>query len=335
VYSLYLPSEGMSPYRGAMGKKIELMYAVLRVAKLKSAGNLGSLNDHLLRRRDTPNADPKRTHLNQQLVGTDDLNRDVTKRIQEIGCKTKKDSVLALEYVMTASADFFKEKGKLEPFDNLCYDWLERKHGAHNIVSWHLHLDEQTPHIHAVVVPEKDGKLNAKAFTGGRQAMSDMQTSFAKAVEELGLERGRVDGRSKHTTLKEFYSLVNEAVQDPMVEPLKIEKPSATDLFNLTKWTEDQNRKLAEETEKVRRKVQKEAIKPNLIAVRDTLEAKAGKFKDSDLKRIREEKTRDFQNLESRNRFLEAKVKEVGRENEQLKVKLAKYEPTQNRGMKM
>ncbi|WP_170170496.1 plasmid recombination protein [Hymenobacter perfusus] len=44
-----------------------------------------------------------------------------------------------------------------------------------------LHLDEQTPHIHAtVVLIDAAGKLSCRAMLGDRQKMRDMQTNFGE-----------------------------------------------------------------------------------------------------------------------------------------------------------
>ena len=56
-----------------------------------------------------------------------------------------------------------------------------------------LHWDEKTPHLYAYVVPldEATGRLNARKWFGGPQALRDMQTEFAAKVgQRHGLERG-------------------------------------------------------------------------------------------------------------------------------------------------
>jgi len=72
-------------------------YAILRTAKLKTAGNLTSLNEHLQRLRPTPNADAELTPLNVQLVGSPDLAADVQARLDVAGCKVRSNAVLAYD----------------------------------------------------------------------------------------------------------------------------------------------------------------------------------------------------------------------------------------------
>lgn len=205
-------------------------YAILRTAKLKTAGNLNSLNEHLQRLRPTPNADAELTPLNVQLVGSPDLAADVQARLDAVGCTVRSNAVLAVEHLMTFSPEFLdirKEPGqsgkpaqlvgsaddgaKLASFRDRAMEWLSERYGKENVVNAVLHLDEQTPHIHATVVPiDQAGKLNCRAMLGDRQKMRDMQTSFAAKVAPLGLQRGVEGSQAQHQEVKRFYGLVKE-----------------------------------------------------------------------------------------------------------------------------
>ena len=59
-------------------------------------------------------------------------------------------------------------------------------------IQYAVHHDEGTPHIHLVVVPLKDGKLNARHFIGGhRDRMKELQDDFYEKVgKKFGLDRG-------------------------------------------------------------------------------------------------------------------------------------------------
>jgi hypothetical protein len=74
------------------------------------------------------------------------------------------------------------------------------------VVNFSVHLDEQTPHIHAVVVPiDAKGKLNCRPHLGGREKLRGLQDSFAAIQKGIGLERGIQGNKAHHTTVKEFY----------------------------------------------------------------------------------------------------------------------------------
>lgn len=167
-----------------------------------------------------PNADPELRKYNKQLAGTSDMVKDVNNRIAAAGCKVRKNAVLAIEHLITASPEAFNYKkitgqdGKpalqgntknWNDFEQAAVKWLTEQYGAANVVNVHVHKDEETPHIHAVVVPIKDGKLNARHFVNGREKLSGMQDSFSEAVKDLGIERGVKGSRAQHIDIKAFY----------------------------------------------------------------------------------------------------------------------------------
>lgn len=197
-----------------------MSYAIVRTAKLKTMGAIGGSLSHDQRTRDTPNADPERTHLNEHQGGTpEQIMQAINDRLPE---KRRSDAVLCVEYLITASPDHFD--GKQD--DGAAYfrdavDWLKERHGAENVVATTIHRDETTPHLVAYVVPiDPAGKLNAKHFLGGRAKLSEMQTDFAERVgKQHGLERGIEGSRAEHTTIKDYYGRVNmEAQKAPTIE---------------------------------------------------------------------------------------------------------------------
>lgn len=173
-----------------------MSFAILRVAKLKTIGSLAASGQHNFRERDTKNADGHRTPLN--LIAGAKSARDLVQGVSDLlPQKRRKDAVIALEYLVTASPEHFgqdwreRENFGTEYFND-AIKWLQQRHGAENVVCATVHLDESTPHLVAYVVPRtKDGRLAAKDFVGGRATLAKMQTSFAQEVgQKHGLERG-------------------------------------------------------------------------------------------------------------------------------------------------
>ena len=208
---------------------------VLRLAKLKSFGNIAASLSHTYRTRETPNAATELADQNDHSHGTPaEVMQALKERLPE---KRRSDAVLSLEYVVTAHQDWFKGKGKAEQdaylMDSL--EWLKQRHGSDNVVGWSIHRDELAPHLVAYVVPLKDGKLNAKHFTGGKKVLSQLQTEFAQDVgQRHGLERGIEGSQAKHQTVKEFYAQVNQPIKEVQlsaqsVEPRVIEKAGLLD----------------------------------------------------------------------------------------------------------
>src|SRR5215207_3894714 len=117
-----------------------MAFAILRTAKIKTAGNAGALSDHLERTMNTPNADPDLKHLNRRVIGTGDLKADIAERIGALNITPRKNAVLGVEFLMTASPEAFayqvrQEEGKKElygdvqkwkTFEQNARQWLEK-----------------------------------------------------------------------------------------------------------------------------------------------------------------------------------------------------------------
>jgi len=135
----------------------------------------------------------------------------------------KKDAVLAIEYVMTASPEWFEAATPREQakFFTLSKMWLENKYGKDRVVAAVVHRDEATPHLSAYVVPlTEDGRLSAKEFIGSRSKMRDDQTSFAESVSRLGLERGIKGSQATHQTVQHYYESLNKGISKTVtIEP--------------------------------------------------------------------------------------------------------------------
>ncbi len=98
------------------------------------------------------------------------------------------------------------------------YGWCAKRYGQKNIVGFQVHLDESSPHIHALIVPvgqrTKSGrecvmwsaKFGKNRFEYG-QILKDMHTSLYEEVgSKYGLERGdSIDGRNVQHLHKRDY----------------------------------------------------------------------------------------------------------------------------------
>lgn len=200
-----------------------LAYAILRTAKLKTAGNIGGSLSHNYRTRETLNADEDRTHLNVHSLPTAELVKSaIEDRLPE---KVRSNGVLCIEYFIGASPEYFEQSGDADGsrYFETAKQWLEDKHGKENVVATSVHYDETSPHLVAYVVPidQDTGKLNARKFLGGRATLSAMQTDFAKTVKHHGLDRGVEGSKATHTTIQEYYSTINKAEPKPEITASK------------------------------------------------------------------------------------------------------------------
>jgi len=122
--------------------------------------------------------------------------------------KRRKDAVLAVEYMMTASPEWWKtaSKEQQQVFFQQSAKWLVDKYGKENVLAFGIHRDETSPHISAFVVPiTQDGRLSAKDYIGGRDKLRNDQTTYAQPLERLGLERGVRGSKAQHKTIQKYY----------------------------------------------------------------------------------------------------------------------------------
>lgn len=170
-------------------------YAVMRLKKIKSVSGLSGIEHHdnyrdELPHRSHPDLSCENYTLRPPCYGADQSLVDRWK--QRVGSqKIRKNAVLAYEIVLSFSPDALR-KLNFDSWveDNVC--WLSENFGGEsNILTVEIHLDETTPHLHAVAVPiDERGKLNSKHYTGTRSHLSRLQDSYAKAMLPHGLERG-------------------------------------------------------------------------------------------------------------------------------------------------
>lgn len=215
-------------------------YAILRTQKLKSGHAVRRSLTHAFREQDTPNADPMRACENTH-IGAKSAKEALARFNARLPEKVRKNAVLAVEYLVTASPEDMHGKTRQEQdaYFRDALRWLQAKHGTENIVYAGVHRDETTPHMYAYVVPiDERGKLNCRAFLGGARALTEMQTDFAKSVGQFhGLQRGIEGSKAKHTTVKQYYARANAAfealpeVKTPAPTKLRDEPEKPVGLF--------------------------------------------------------------------------------------------------------
>lgn len=198
-----------------------LQFAIVRAAKVKSRSALAAMSAHHARSRQTPNADPDRPIA--WAVRSGDPAADVEARIASAGVKARKNGVVAVEVVLTASPAFFRpddpaaigtwQDDRLEAWAPRAISWAWDFFGQDNLVSAVFHLDEATPHIHTVVVPVDDSprqrgsrvRLNAGRWLDGRQKLTALQDRYSNAMKGIGLERDIQGRRANHIAVSKMY----------------------------------------------------------------------------------------------------------------------------------
>ncbi len=208
-------------------------YAVLHLEKAKGADS--GMSAHIERTIHPKNADPKRTHLNRELImfpeGVRNRTEAIQHRLNTAGLKRKigKNQVQAIRIVLTGSHDDMKQieqNGRLGEWCKDNIDWLRNTYGANNVVSVVLHMDEETPHLHATIVPIVEGerrkqkkeqtvkkkyrtKAPAPRLCADEVMSSDhlirYQDTYAELMAKYGLQRGIKGSEAQHISTHEYY----------------------------------------------------------------------------------------------------------------------------------
>ena len=195
-------------------------YAILRFEKHR--GNPAkSIEDHHERNKEVyasnPDVDLTRSKYNYHLIQPEASYREeIDRRIEEAGCRTRKDNIRFIDTLITASPEFFEGKNRKEIrefFQHAC-TFMNKKVGKQNIVSAVVHMDEKTPHMHLVFVPlTEDKRLSAKQIVGNRRHMVEWQNQFYDHMHKCypKLMRGEsVEKTSRmHLTSQEYKQIVH------------------------------------------------------------------------------------------------------------------------------
>ena len=224
-----------------------MSYAVLRVAKIKTAQQASAKTAHNYREHSLSNVDQDAPHPNREYLNHEQRNYSelAEQRIRQVVTrKVRADQVKAVEVVMTGSPEGFKRDAAGRALDYSESQWaadnlhfLQNKYGKENVVSFTLHQDEKTPHIHAVIVPiTADGRLSAKdLFTP--QTLRELQTQYAEAMAPYGMERGVEHSQTKHQAPRRHYGQADQAAQlvpgPVLVETVKL---GEIPLFGREEW---------------------------------------------------------------------------------------------------
>ena len=160
-------------------------YAILRFEKHK--GNPARpLEAHHERQKEkyasNPDVDLSRSKYNFHIVQpTQKYRKEIDSRIKAAGCKTRKDSTMFVDTIITASPEFFKgrDRKEIQTYFTEAVAFMEKKIGRGNIFSAVVHMDEKTPHLHLCFTPiTEDGRLSAKEILGNRAQLSKWQDEF-------------------------------------------------------------------------------------------------------------------------------------------------------------
>ena len=143
--------------------------------------------------------------------------------------KIRSDAVRFNKHILGGSHDemlkIFSDPKQRKAWIDANRKFIEDEFGKENLVRFNLHMDEYTPHIHAVTVPlTDDGRLTARDVTGDKDAFRDRQDRYAEAMKPFHLERGIRDTGIKHEDASDYYKRIENArknVEKMDIKPVK------------------------------------------------------------------------------------------------------------------
>jgi hypothetical protein len=155
-------------------------------------------------------AHPERRGLNEYHCDSAEVIAAREARIEAAGVRRKpqKNAARAVEITISASHDWFEGKSEREQkaYFAAARAALGQRYGAEQIIGWSTHFDEETPHMHVVLVPlvhteAKGWRYSASEFCGGRKELFAFHDELAQALEPFGVERGERGKGAEHTDL--------------------------------------------------------------------------------------------------------------------------------------
>lgn len=215
--------------------RLPMSYAVLHI--MKASGSCNAIARHIERSTQPDNAHPELRHLNREDFirypeGVGGLGEAIRYRLDHAGLTRKigKNQVLALNVLLTSDGEALRrlaDEGRLNEWAEASIGWAKQTFGEDNVIGAHLHMDEQTPHLHVTVVPivttERKRKASearatkryrTKPKNGPRLSADDIMTrenltrfqdTYAEAMARFGLERGIRGSEARHVDQHEYY----------------------------------------------------------------------------------------------------------------------------------
>ena len=332
---------------------MNLNYAIFRSEPIMTTMDLSQIGSHNKREKKAYNSNPdidiERTKDNIELVplnekylkGFDNLTKEYKKEHEE-RMKTERKSrqkkyhemlnssrnCVADELLFTATHKFFDgmNKEQIKEWADTCMEFVYKDLGytKEQVLHSVVHLDEETPHIHCVVVTlvnKLDNRTNTYRYTISKKQyikdkfeLSELQDKYHQRLTEKGydLERGIKGSDNKNIDIKQYKKLTkklnhdlnmrNENFDNAMNEFEQKMKSSKNAIFDkeyvkVKKETFESMNKVIDESKKIRE------IQPKLQTVFDKVDGYANSYKYLEKENFRYKK--EIDNLESKNNDLE------------------------------
>ena len=224
-----------------------MAFSVLRCAKVK-ANEVSKVHNHNFRTYENHSAENVNFERNQNklVLGSSNTHSKLKENLSTLESKKaiRKDANVLLEFIFSASPEFFYDnldkekfekltmkdnkkeldkifnenlnKENLDKFEKSVVEFINSKpEFKNNVVNLVLHLDEKTPHFHLTLTPILNNRLTAKEFFTPEKART-WQDDFHSVLQKnnIVLERGKENSPAIHQSLADYRS--NELVAMPV-----------------------------------------------------------------------------------------------------------------------
>lgn len=221
---------------------------ILRVAKVKNMGRSTpkTVQDHNARLKRVRNADPRRTPLNVWLAGSaqQDVRADIHRVMREAGidpAAIRRDATIANDMVLSVSPEWFRpdKPAARGTYDQARVDAFVAEAKAllapygNRVVSAVLHVDEATPHLHAVIVPimppsragSNSWRLSGKDMFNPA-ALRALQQSWEDRLAPHGVGQRIAGSKARHSPVKRYYAALGTFGATDPVPTLTVPVPA-------------------------------------------------------------------------------------------------------------
>ncbi|MEZ9071520.1 MobV family relaxase [Vibrio splendidus] len=187
---------------------------MLRFEKVKSLTAINLSDSHIYRFSYTPNANPERTPFNRVLIGRSGLSRNIQRVFNNLEVKPRKNAVLAMDCILSLSNEAFESKSDIDNFCKAAKLFLKDTFKG-RCISAVLHLDETTPHIHAMILPlNRKGDrwtLNARDMFSKTKLSRYQKSYYSHMKKEFSkLCPPNYGSKAKHKDIKKIYFNINK-----------------------------------------------------------------------------------------------------------------------------
>src|SRR5574344_1396608 len=330
-----------------------MSYAIFRVEPINTLKDLGQIGAHNQRKKEAyksnPDIDKAKSINNINVVDTKDnfynsymklvspykkQHDEKQKTERENRKKTlnqmldDSNSVVADELLFTSDKEFFKDMTREEIVNwaNCCMDFVyeDISYEKWQVLNATIHLDENTPHLHCVVVPlikkfdKRSNKdkwtISKKHYMKDKNYLSTLQDKYHERMINNGydLDRGIKNSDNEHIDIKQYKKITRK---------LNVELTSKNEKLNKSMEELESRMIYNKETifDKEYVKVKKDTFDSMNKVINETKKVIELQPKNRKIYNEVDTYTKSYKSLEQENDNIQKEVRYLKRENDKLK----------------